>query len=214
MKRIAVRGCGVLLILVAAVWLKVALEARAEVSAGAAAEAKGDREAALTHYRRAVHWTSPFSGSVERALDAMAAMARAAEAAGDRVFALDVWRDVRSSLYAIRHVLIPHEEKLRASEEKIAALVAALPATVTEDRGKPEAVRSSEALAMLRRDNAPSVLWSLVLLAGFGAWIGGVFWFILCAIRDDETLDLRRAAISGATVVIGFAIWIVGLRMI
>jgi hypothetical protein len=205
---------GVALVVVSAVWLKVALESRAEVAAGAAAEAAGDREAALMHYRRAVHWYSPLSGAVERAVAAMEAMARAAEAAGDRVFALDAWRDLRSSLYAIRHVVIPYESELRASEERIAALLATTPATIAEDRDKPAATRNAEVLALLRRDNAPGVVWSLVLLLGFAVWVGGVFWFILRAIRDDESLDVRRAAVSGATVVVGFALWVVGLRML
>ena len=214
MKRIALRVAGIALVVVAAVWLKVALEARAEVAAGAAAETAGDRELALTHYRRAVHWYAPFSGAVARAVVAISGMARAAEAAGDRVFALDAWRDLRSSLYAIRHVFIPYEAELRASEERIAALLALAPPTIAEDQKKSPAMRSAEALALLRRDNAPAVGWSLVLLGGFAVWIGGVFWFILRAIRDDETLDLRRAAVSGATGVVGFALWILGLRMV
>ena len=214
MRRFAVRVLGVAFVIVAAVWLKVALEARSEVALGTAAETAGDRESALVHYRRAVHWYSPFSGAVERAVNAISAMARVAEVAGDRVFALDAWRDLRSSLYAIRHVFIPYEDRLRVSEERIAALVAAEPATIAEDREKSAPVRVGEALTLLRRDNAPSVVWSLLLLAGFGVWISGVFWFILRAIRDDESLDLRRAAYSGGVVVVGMTLWILGLRMV
>lgn len=213
MKRMAIRVAVGLSIPVAIIWVKVYFEGRAAVSAADAALAGGDRDEALTHYRRAIHWYSPLSGSVERAVRSVRKLAEEAESRADTAFALEAWRDLRSSLYAVRHIFIPFEVELRHSEDRIAALASALPPTTAEHRAMTPDDRANAHLALLRKDNAPSVPWSIALLLGFAAWVGGAFYFIFRAVRDNDSLDGRRALYSGFTIVLGFALWVVGLRL-
>jgi hypothetical protein len=179
-------------------------------SAGDVAGARAEEEEAIRRWRRAARWYVPGAPHVTRAYDRLEALAQAAEAAGDRELALGAWRAVRSSSLATRSFYTPHADRLARANGRIATLMAALEDPAV-DPGKDEAARAAWHLALLERDEAPSVFWSLLAVLGFAAWVGGGFLFALRGVGDDDKLVARPAARAGVLVAVGLVVWALAL---
>jgi hypothetical protein len=188
---------------------RVFWDGRQALSAGDAAMARGDVAGALTGWRRAARWYAPGAPHVEDAYDRMEALARAAEEKGDDAVALDAWRGVRSSSLSTRSFYTPHADRLAVANERIAALTARL--EVAMDAKKREEERRAFHLGLLVRDDAPSVPWTLLALAGFATWVGGGFWLARRGVTADDRLDRRNAIRAGALVAVGLVLWLLGL---
>jgi hypothetical protein len=78
-------------------------------------------------------------------------------------------------------------------------------------RGGDLAERREVHLGFLLRDEAPSVGWALLALAGFAAWVGGGFWFARRGVTADDRLDRRNAIRAAALVTVGLVAWMLGL---
>src|SRR6185369_16267858 len=98
--------------------------------------------------------------------------------------ALEAYRAIRAAILSTRSWYIPEQARLRAADERIASLMAALPAPPM-DAGKSRERLRLEHLALLRADPDPSVAWTLVLLLGFAGWVAGAFAFTLRAIDAE-----------------------------
>ncbi len=181
--------------------------ARAAGDAGAAHE---HEELAITRWRRAARWYAPGAPHVASAYARLAALARAAEAAGERELALMAWRAVRSSALATRSFYTPYRPELAAANQRIAALMAALEDPAL-DPGKDAAGRQAWHLALLTRDEAPSVGFSILAILGFFTWVGGGFWFAWRGVTADDRLDRRQAAVAGVLIGVGLLVWMVAL---
>ena len=189
---------------------RVFWDGSAALHAGDAALAQGDKEEAIARWRRAARWYAPGAPHVAGAYRRLEALARAAEAAGDRQTALAGWTAVRSSILSTRSFYTPYAHLLPVANERIAALMAALePASV--DPGKGEAERKAWHLALLQRDEAPALGWTILAIVGFGVWIGGGFLFAFRGIGEGDRLDRRAAARAGLLVAIGLVAWMIGL---
>lgn len=188
-----------------AVW-----EGRRALERGSEAATAGDLAEAVTQYRRAARWYVPGAPHVGRAYDRLEDIARLAEASGDVELALAAWRGVRGSILATRSFYTPHSHRLEPANRRIAALMAGSedPAVAP---GQAEPEREAWHYALLERDEAPSVFWSIVALLGFAAWIGGGVLFALRGVTADDTLVPRMAATAGALVAVGLVIWMLGL---
>jgi hypothetical protein len=66
-------------------------------------------------------------------------------------------------------------------------------------------------LGLLQRDDSPSVPWVVIALAGFLAWVGGGFWLARRGVTAEDKLERRTAARAGLLIVIGLAVWMIGL---
>jgi hypothetical protein len=55
------------------------------------------------------------------------------------------------------------------------------------------------------------VPWTLVALFGFAAWVGGGFWLARRGVTAEDKLVPRVAARAGLLIVIGLAVWMLGL---
>jgi hypothetical protein len=186
--------------------------ARAE-QARTAGDATGAREAeeeAITRWRRAARWYAPGAPHVDKAYARLAALAQAAEKAGERELALSAWRAVRSSSLATRSFYVPHEADLHGANAQIARLMAALE-DPSVDPARDQAGRQAWHLALLERDEAPSVGFSILAILGFFTWVGGGFWFAWRGLTAEDKLDRRQASVAGVLVVIGLAVWMVSL---
>lgn len=190
---------------------RVALESRAELRASARAEEAGDLWNAAIHAERALHWYLPGAPWPQEAARALVRLAGKLDARGDGESALDAWRMLRSGVLSIRSLYQPMPERLRESEEEIAARMARDTTGAWPDPGLPEDARRAELLANLRTVRDPSPGWVVVVEAGFLTWVGGAAAFCLRAFRGEAGWDGRAAARWGAVVVAGYAAWIVGM---
>jgi hypothetical protein len=188
-----------------AVW-----EGRGALSDGDRAAQAGDLPGAIALWRRAARWYVPLAPHVGDAYARLESLAAEAESRGDTATALAAWNGVRSSILATRSFYTPESERLGPANQHIAALMARVEGAAA-DPGKSEAERTGWHLALLQRDEAPSVPWVLVALAGFAMWIGGGLRFALRAITPDDTMVTRIALTSGILVGVGLFLWMLGL---
>jgi hypothetical protein len=207
-----VRGLLLAAVLLGAFAVRVVTSAAAELRAGDDYREHGQLEPALVHYRRAARWYAPGSPYHVEALRKLGAIGADAEKRGDTDLALSAYRAVRAAIMSTRSFYIPERARLEAADERIASLMAALPAPPM-DAGKSREQLRAEHLALLAADPGPSVLWSIVLLLGFGIWVAGAFAFTLRAVDDEDRFVKREVLRCGAMIVVGFGLFVLGLSL-
>jgi hypothetical protein len=190
--------------------VRVVTSAASELERGAALQTEGDTEGAIIHLRRAARWYAPGSPYHVRALSRLAEIGAAAEHEGETERALSAYRAIRGSILATRSFYVPERERLEAANARIADLMASLPPPPM-DAGKSREQIRGEHLALLQADPGPDVLWTLVLLIGFLAWVGGAFAFTLRAVDDDDHFVVREALRWGAVIAVGFGLFVLGM---
>jgi hypothetical protein len=210
--RSALRALLVVGVLFSAFTVRVVTSAAAELREAERYRASGDLEAAVVHYRRAARWYAPGSPFHVRALSHLGAIGAQAEQRGDSELALSAYRAIRAAIMSARSFYIPEQARLRAANERIASLMAAQPAPPM-DAGKSHEQLRREHLALLEADPSPKVLWTLVLLFGFAAWVGGAFAFTLRAIDADDRFIPREALRWTAVIVVGFGLFVLGMSL-
>jgi tetratricopeptide (TPR) repeat protein len=198
--------------LLAAFAVRVVTSAASELRAGDAYRANGQLEAAVVHYRRAARWYAPGSPFHVTALSDLQAIGADAERRGDSELALSSYRAIRAAIMSARSFYVPERERLEAADERIAFLMAALPAPPM-DAGKSQERLRREHLALLRAPRGPSLFWSFVLLLGFAAWVGGAFAFSRRAIDDDDRFVRGEVMRWGAVIGVGFGLFVLGLSL-
>ena len=124
--------------------------------------------------------------------------------------ALRAYRAIRTSILGTRSFYTPHPARLASANRRIARLMARLPRP-PEDVGKPYPRLVSEHLALLERDDAPKVGWSLLMLLGFATWITAAFRLVGRGLDADGRIQTRRALKWAGVLVVGLGVWIVGL---
>lgn len=199
-------------VLVGAVAVRVVTSAASELRVGDAYRARGELEGAVVHYRRAARWYAPGSPYHVEALSKLGAIGEGAERSGDAELALSAYRAIRASIMATRSFYVPERARLHAADERIAELMAALPPPPM-DAGKSREQLRREHLALLRADPGPNVLWTVVLLVGFGAWVTGAFAFTLRAIDEHDRLIRREAVRWTAVIAFGFGLFVLGMSL-
>ena len=206
----ALRAAIVGAVLVAAFAVRVVSSAADELAQGDRANAHGAMYAAVAHYRRSARWYAPGSPYHVRALDRLADIGASAERRGDTELALSAQRAVRAAILSARSFYTPEPRRLTAANQRIAAMMATLPAPPM-DAGKSHETLRREHLALLEADNAPSVPWTFVLLVGFATWVGGAFAFTLRAIDEHDRWIAPEAKRWGIVIVVGLVAFVIGL---
>jgi len=200
----------VMLLMVA---VKVWWEGTVQFEKGTDAIARGDKEAAIIYFERAVHWYLPGAGYPAESIAKLWDIAQQAEAKGDTDQALAAYRAIRRGINATRSLYTPNASWLPRANERIAHLMAG---QHTRNRaGKPASFdeRKAEHLALLSKDNAPDPIWSLVVVLSFFTWVGGGFAFIWRG-WDAEGRVKRGPAITWSTVIVAsFVLWLVSMRL-
>lgn len=188
---------------------RVFYDGRRALQAGDRVVAADVREA-IVHWRRAARWYAPGAPHVAGAYDRLENLAVEAEAHGDLITALEAWRAIRSSALATRSFYTPYADRLARANERIAVLMARQEGPGA-DPARDEAGRAAWHKALLDRDEAPSVGWSILALLGFAGWIGGGFRFAWRGLTEEDRLDRRQAALSGVMIAVGLLVWMVSL---
>jgi hypothetical protein len=204
-------GAGVAVAL-AVVAARVALDSRAALRAGAAAEARGDRAEAVRLYLDAARAYLPGSPYVRDALDRLETLAGQAEGAGDRDAARRALEAERAALLGARSFYTPHAARLDEADRRLASLYADLEDPAV-DPGASREARVAWHTARLSRRPEPALRFVLVAFAGLALWLGAVIGFARGGL--DVGLRLRRGpAIAAALAfVVGFALFVTGLRL-
>jgi hypothetical protein len=112
---------------------------------------------------------------------------------------------------ATRSLYIPHGSRLPDIEHRLARLLAA-----AEDRSVAPGIsfeaRAAWYMERLTRRPGPALAHVLLALAGLVLWVGSAIGF--CTKGLDVKLRLRRphAIIAGVAFIVGFAMFLAGLR--
>jgi hypothetical protein len=210
--RALLRGVLFVSVLLSAFTVRVLTSAVSELRIADQYRARGELEGAVIHYRRAARWYAPGSPFHVEALSRLGTIGAQAEQRGDSELALSAYRAVRAAIMSTRSFYIPEQARLRAADERIATLMAALPAPPM-DAGKSREQLRREHLALLEANSDPNLLWTLILLAGFAAFVGGTFAFIRRAIDAQDRFIRREALRWSAVIVVGFGVFLLGLSL-
>ncbi len=210
--RTAIRAAAIAVLVFGAITARTIRSARTELEAARIAADGGKVDRALAHYRRAARHYVPGSPYHVTALDRLETLARAAEANGDGERALAAYRAIRGSILATRSFYVPERARLDAADQRIAALMAEQPAPGM-DAGKPKEQLRAEHLALLQADPDPNLAWTVLLLAGFAAFVAAAFTFSVRALDEHDRIVPREAQRWGALIVVGFGMFALGLAL-
>jgi hypothetical protein len=211
-KRNLLLWIGGLLVALAVLVVRVAADAGAALRAGQSAEARGEPGEAVRHYLDAARLYLPGSATVRQALDRLDGLARAAEAANDPATARPPLEAIRAALLGTRSLYTPYAARLPDVERRLAVLYAELE-DPRVDPGASRETRIAWHASRLARHPGPTVGYVLLALFGLALWLGGAVGFIRRGL--DAGLRLRRgpALAAGIIFVVGFALFVTGLRL-
>ena len=208
--RRAFRVVGVLLVLLAAMIVRVTNEAASELALGRAAEDRGDTSVAMAHYRRAGGLYVPLSPYHGRALSNLLQLAESAELAEDTHQALAAYRAVRSAILSSRSLYTPEAERLTLANHHIAKLMARLPPPPMHAE-ESEQTRRSRYLARLSQVPGPHRGFALLAWVGFATWVSGAYFLFRRGLSDEGKFIPKLAARYGWMTVVGLASFGLGL---
>lgn len=210
--RVALLWAVGLLIGLGVVVVRVAVDGRASLKAGEAAEARGDRAGAIRQYLDAARMYLPGSPTVRRALDHLDVLATTAAQAQDSTTERAALEAIRAAILGARSSYTPEEERLARVDRRLAALYA----TVEDPGVDPSAsveTRTAWHAARLAQRPGPAVGYVVLALLGLALWLSAVVGFVRRGL--DGGLRLRRAPAlaAGIAFAVGFALFLTGLRL-
>jgi hypothetical protein len=193
-------------------------EGEAALEASDTAFNRGDVRGAAFHARRAAIWYAPGAPHVDRAYARLLAVAKGAEALGDRETALYAWNAVRGAALETRHAWVPRAGDLEEANRNLARLGSTKPA------GPESAVRQTSPAERRSADRervaqelsapvTPTPLRSLSLLAGFllvaaafahAAWLG---------LTPEGRWVRSRLLVSFGLALGGVVVWALGAML-
>jgi hypothetical protein len=191
---------------------RVAVDGRTALRAGESAEVKGERAEAVRHYLDAARLYLPGSSTVRRAIDHLDRLAASAEAAHDPAAARPALEAIRAALLGTRSFYLPQAHRLAEIERRLAAVYA----QVEDPRVEPGASLEQRAAwhaSRLARHPGPTLGYVIMALFGLALWLAAAVGFLRRGL--DAGLRLRRgpALAAGIVFVIGFALFVTGLRL-
>jgi hypothetical protein len=191
---------------------RVAIDARAALHAGEAAERRGERAEAIRQYLDAARLYLPGSSSVRRSLDHLDRLAREAEGAGDSAAARPALEAIRAALLGTRSLYTPYAARLPEVERRLAVALAQLE-DPRVDPGASFEARAAWHASRLARHPGPALGYVLLAFLGLALWLGGAVGFLRRGL--DAGLRLRRgpALAAGIAFALGFALFVAGLRL-
>jgi hypothetical protein len=196
------------IIVIAMVWVRVYTGAGAHYKTGQAALDNADLPAAVHSFDRAIHMYSPGAGAIKKSIAGLQIVAGKFHDAGDLEGELYAWRILRSALYSIRHVRLPHRDVIGLCDDKIATLMAL-------QKGEPntEAFLQERELRYkeLTKTVGPKTGYALLAEFGFFGWVVFALLFIWKGIRPDKGFNKKPAVIFLALFIAGYALWLLGL---
>jgi len=192
-------------------FLKVYLNASAELEIARNFMVKNQPEKAVPHFERSIQWYVPGSSMPEQAASGLWAIGEAYEQ-GDRLEeALAAFRLLRSAFYSARSFYTPGQGWIERSNQKIATLMARVPAQAPAEAGQTFEERRQRALNALTKDERPRAAGAFLAVAGFFGWVSAAFAFIFRAVTPAGDLRARPAAVWASVFIACYGVWIFGM---
>lgn len=209
---LAVRILCVLFFVALVLFVKVSYSARQEFVRGTEADTRGEYTAAITHYERAIKWYTPFSRSVQLAVEHLWVLGTEAERRQDPSLASEAYWSLRGSLYAVQSMYLPYRDWMPRVEERIAALMANT--AKPEGQGTEELAQNTARFArLLQRHTAPTLGGSILVEFGFFGWVGATLGCIWCACARSGRWAWRQGLLWGGCIGVFFGVWIIGMLL-
>src|SRR6266446_2396846 len=189
--------------------LKIVYSARQEFVYGEQAFTRGEYAVAITHYERAIKWYTPFSKTVQLAVERLWQLGTEAEARGNSPLALEAYQSLRSSLYAVQSFYIPYQSWIPKSEERIAPLLAKTKAGAEAgtEQGEDKLAQDTARFAMqLQRHVGPHLGWSILLEIGFLGWVSATVGLIWYVVDENGNFARRPGLLWGSLIAVFFAL--------
>jgi len=174
-------------------------------------EAQGQLHEAILQYEYTLQWYLPGLPHLETASASLLRLGAQAEQQGQQAQALEAYEALRGGLYATRSFYTPQVEKLREANERIAKLQVRVPEARWPDPALPEAEREQQALQTLERPLGPVPIFSALASFGFIGWVISAAGFFLNAFNEEGVFRPQLGQKWAAGLVLGYALWIVGL---
>ena len=190
---------------------RVLHDSAAALGEGDVAFAQGNHELAIEHYQHAVRMYAPASPFVRRALEGLDKTAALAVERGDTTLERLALEAVRAGLLGARSLYVPHAERLRAADARLATLYARIEDPAAAAGKSFEARRAWHADKLARRPG-PRPLISLVAVGGLALWVGATVIFVRRGLDRSLRLRPRWALGAGILFLLGFALFVFGLR--
>jgi len=194
---------------------RVVIDSAAALRAGDQALAQADARGAVVHYREAAHLYAPGSPYPREALDRLGGIAAQAEGDGDLDLARLALEAARGSLLGTRSLYTPFADRLPPIEKRLAAIYAGLEGRTGRTIGgaRPDPERIAFYLDRLGRHPGPHPGFALLALIGLATWIAAAVGFITRGLDAGLRLRRRAAIACGVGFSVGFALFLVGLRL-
>ena len=198
------------LILVGLVAGRAVRSSNAELAQASAYRDDGDLDRAITHYRRAIRWHVPGTDTRQAALASLREIATQQEGMGDTARALAAWRAIAAGTSATRTFFVVTGPERQEATGQIARLMAT-GRRVPIDAGLEQAALEEEYLASLNDMVVPEPVWAIVLLLGFGVWVGGLVWLTRRGFDARGRLQRRAASRPLVLCALGLAAFVLGM---
>ncbi len=182
-----------------------------ELRAGQEAVVARDFDRAILHLERSLHWYVPFSPTITEAAQQLWEIGQNAEAQGNGALALEAYQALRGAFYATRSFYTPHPAWIARANDRIATLQARDGTARWPDPSLSETQRKTVALEALTRDDAPEPGWSIIAVLGFLGWVGAAVGVLLQGFDAEGRFLRPLGARWGIAIVVGYALWVVGL---
>ncbi len=198
-------------VVLAAVWVRVFTGARAELAAAQAAEAAGDRSAALTHHQYAMRWYTPFAAAPEASAAALRRLAEEARAAGDTATELSALHHLRGGIRSTRSLHSPFGDRAAEVDARLAELMADAELAAGLGDGRDRDALVAEHARLLALDPTPAPALALAATLGFLGWVAAAFGFLFRGLDADLRLVQPSARRWMVAFVSSFGVWMLGL---
>lgn len=198
-----------ILLVMAVVSIRVALEAKREIASAQDCEQREDFRGAIDHYRRALRWAFPLSPFEADAVKGLTRIAQAKEAAGDIPSALLAWRSLLGGVASTRSLVSPTPAEVERARTEIARLL--VRAQTAERSGSAEMTDASIRAAELDSWIAPAPLWGGLLLVGFALWLASLVALIRRGFDEAGHPRWPAARAPLLAALAGFGSFVLGL---
>jgi len=161
---------------------------------------EGDYKNAVTYFDHTLNAHIPFSPLEKKAKEQLLALASKYDNEGEPEMALLCYETIRTSRYLTRHLFVPDSKDIPFLDNKIASIKAGL--LVKDGIVRNFSEGYYQQMGIMNKDHSPSVLWSVIFVASFLAYLGFIVLWIF-----------KRKPVYIYILCLAFIGWLTGLYL-